>query len=191
MPESARDLLRREFAEQISGTRASWSARAVVQANRILRSSVDREHRLAMLVDELGIDRDGDGLWHTSEEIRRLESRAWLVDHFLNEVEREEREERGGEEQGSAEACRWCENPAPAGELCSRCRGTVAGERARLADQAREDLSEIDSSLFSRLLSLFVPEVRELRRTVAEADAVERRHRILRRARERRSPSRQ
>jgi hypothetical protein len=183
MAESARDLLRREFAEQFAGTRASWSARAVVQANRILRSSVDREGRRLILVAELGIDQDGDGLWYASEEIRQLESRAWLLDHFLTEAERER--ELAQIEHG--DICRWCENPAPSGELCSRCRGTVAGERARLADQSREHLAEIDSSLFSRLLSVFVPEVREMRRTVAQADAIELRHRELRRARARRA----
>ena len=128
MPESARDLLRREFAELLVETRASWSARAVVQANRMLRGSDDREGRRMILVAELGIDRDGDGLWHTSEEIRQLESRAWLLDHFLTEAERE-----------------------------------------------RE------------LAQVFVPEVRALRRTVSQADAIERRHRELRRARERRA----
>lgn len=167
MPESARDLLRRDFAELLAGTRENWSARAVVQANRMLRGSNDRE-----------------GLWHTSEGIRRLESRVWLLDHFLTEADSEQRER---EERDSAETCRWCPNPALALDLCTQCRGTVAGERARLADQAREYLAEIDSGLLSRLFSVFVPEVRALRRTVAQADAVERRHAELRRAHMRRA----
>ena len=181
MAESARDLLRREFAEQIDGTREAWSARAVVQANRILRGSDDREGRRMMLVAELGIDPDGDGLWHTSEEIRQLESRAWLLDHFLTESERER------EEMATAKICRWCENPAPSGELCLRCRETVAGTRDGIAAHARETLNRIDSSLISRLLSTFDPEIRQLRRVVAEADHVDRRMQARRRKAARRS----
>jgi hypothetical protein len=181
MAESARDLLRREFAELLAETRVSWSARAVVQANRILRGSDDREGRRMMLVAELGIDRDGDGLWHTSEEIRQLESRAWLLDHFLTEAERER------EEMATAKTCRWCENPAPSGELCSRCRETVAGTRDGIAAHARQTLNRIDSSLISRLLSAFVPEVRQLRRLVGEADDVDRRMQARRRKAARRS----
>jgi len=177
MPESARDLLRREFAELLAETRVSWSARAVVQANRILRGSDDREGRRMMLVAELGIDRDGDGLWHTSEEIRQLESRAWLLDHFLTESERE----RELAQIKHDDTCRWCESPAPSGELCSQCRGTVAGERQRVAEQAREILSEVDSWLLSRMFSIFVPGIRQLRRLVGEADDVDRRMQARRR----------
>ena len=183
MAESARGLLRREFAELLAETRVSWSARAVVQANRILRDSDDREGRRLALVAEIGIDRDGEGLWHTSELIRQLESRAWLLDHFLTEAERE----RELAQIEHDDTCRWCENPAPSGDLCAQCRGTVAGERARIADQAREYLAEVDSGMFPRLFSVFVPEVRALRRTVSQADAIERRNRELRRARERRA----
>ena len=183
MPESARDLLRREFAELLAETRVSWSARAVVQANRMLRGSDDREGRRIILVAGLGIDRDGDGLWHTSELIRQLESRAWLIDHFLTESERE----REREEMATAKACRWCESPAPSGELCLRCGGTVAGTRDGIAVHARETLARIDSGLISRMLSAFVPEVRQLRRLVAEADDVDRRMQARRRKAARRS----
>jgi hypothetical protein len=184
MAESARDLLRREFAELVAEARASWSARAVVQANRMLRGSEDREGRRIILVAELGIDPDGEGLWHTSELIRQIESRAWLLDHVLTEAEPER------EEMATAKTCRWCENPAPAGELCSRCRATVAGTRDGLAAHTREVLNRIDSGLISRMLSAFVAEVRQLRRLVGEADDVDWRMQARRRKLERKARGR-
>jgi hypothetical protein len=83
--------------------------------------------------------------------------------------------------------CRWCRQPAVASAstwsgprargLCRRCSETFAGHRAHLAEPARERLAEIDGTLLSRLLSVFDPETRAMRRLVAEADAFERRQR--------------
>lgn len=82
MAESVRSLLQREFDELLAGARERWSARAVVRAARALRQAWDgdaEEDRCRLLVLTLGIDPDGEGLWHSSEEIRALESRAWLL----------------------------------------------------------------------------------------------------------------
>jgi hypothetical protein len=80
MAESARRHLQRELAELLSFGRSAWSPRAVIRAARMLRGIAgDRDARRDRLVEQLGIDPDGTCIWHSSDEIRTLESRAWLL----------------------------------------------------------------------------------------------------------------
>lgn len=77
--------------------------------------------------------------------------------------------------------CRWCDarclqvHPAADPGLCQRCSCTFAGYRAFVAMQARARLAEIDRLPLSRFWRL-LPDLRRLRRLVADADAFERRN---------------